>query len=330
MAQTKTRFGEWLVCLMVSRRFQAKILAPVSVFGRDLHRAYWILLKIMVPALLVVKVLDELGATTLLGRLLEPLMSTVGLPSELGLVWAAALLTNIYTGLVVFYELGAGQTYSVAEMTQLGCLILVAHSLPIEGAVARLTGVPWRLTLALRVIGAYLLAFAVYRFYVWSGGGEADSQLLWRPETRRDGVWAWCVEMLELLLLVYGVLAALMAFLRILRWMGVETLLHAALRPLTLVLGVKRNAAQVTVIGLLLGLSFGAGLLIDESRKGHISGRDMRVVVCFLGVCHSVVEDTLLILLLGAELWAILWLRLVFALLITVMLVRRVYPQPPG
>ena len=52
--------------------------------------------------------------------------------------------------------------------------------------------------------------------------------------------------------------------------------------------------------------------------------------MCFLGICHSVVEDTLLIMLLGAQLWAILGLRLLFALLITAYIARRIYRKPLG
>jgi hypothetical protein len=37
----------------------------------------------------------------------------------------------------------------------------------------------------------------------------------------------------------------------------------------------------------------------------------------FLGFCHSLIEDTLLVLLLGAHLWGILWFRLVFAFVFT-------------
>ncbi len=291
-------------------------------FVRDLNRAYWILIKIMVPALLIVKFLEEAGFTSWLGAVLQPLMQTIGLPDELGLVWAAAMLTNIYTALVVFYELGGDQTYTVAEMSLLGTLILLSHALPVEGAVARMMGVPWWLTLLLRVAGAYLLAFLVYQIYRQSGSGEALAELLWRPVARDPGWLPWLAEQAELLVSIYLILAALMCLLRSLRWLGIERLLQALLLPITRLLQVDRNAAQVTIIGLLLGLSFGAGLLVDESRKGHIAKRDMRVVVCFLGLCHSLIEDTLLILLLGSELWVILGMRLLFALVVMAVLAR--------
>ena len=58
----------------------------------------------MVPIILLVKVLEEIGAITLLGQWLGPLMALVGLPEEMGLVWAATIATNIYGGMIVLYS----------------------------------------------------------------------------------------------------------------------------------------------------------------------------------------------------------------------------------
>ena len=44
------------------------------------------LLNVMVPTLLVVKLLQELGAVDVLGRMLSPIMTLVGLPDVLGVV----------------------------------------------------------------------------------------------------------------------------------------------------------------------------------------------------------------------------------------------------
>jgi hypothetical protein len=70
----------------------------------------------------------------------------VGASSEpLSLVWAATLLTNIYTGLVIFFEVTRDTPMTVAQVTVLGTLMALGHSLPIEGAVAR----RWRLVAGL-------------------------------------------------------------------------------------------------------------------------------------------------------------------------------------
>ncbi|WP_419831312.1 hypothetical protein [Endozoicomonas atrinae] len=65
----------------------------------------WTLFRIMIPTILVLKVIEEAGGIVYLSQLLDPVMSAVGLPSELGLVWATTLLVNIYSGLLVLINL---------------------------------------------------------------------------------------------------------------------------------------------------------------------------------------------------------------------------------
>ena len=103
--------------------------------------------------------------------------------------------------------------------------------------------------------------------------------------------------------------------------------------PLLRLTGIGRNAANITVIGVTLGLTFGAGLLLRDIRSGTLSRRDVWLAIGFLGLAHSLIEDTLLILLIGADLSGILWARLVFAigligLLARLPVMRRVLDEP--
>ena len=67
---------------------------------------------------------------------------------------------------------------------------------------------------------------------------------------------------------IFVVILALMSFLKLLRWLGVERLIHKLLYPLLRLLGIGPAAANITVIGITLGLSFGAGLLLREAHSG--------------------------------------------------------------
>lgn len=304
---------------MVSRRDGT----GVKGFCADLFGVYLTLLKVMVPALVVVKVLDEFGATAWVAVVLSPLMALVGLPDEVAIVWAAAMLVNIYTGMVVFYDVVPQLGLNVAQVTVLGTLILVAHSLPVEGAVAKAAGASWRSTLALRLGGALVLGALLNLAYSLSGSLQQPAQLLWQPAgPGDDSLLAWALAQAQMLVLILFVIAALMLTLRGLHAIGVERWMHAALAPMLRLIGIGREAGHVTVIGFTLGISFGAGLLIREARSGVLTRRDMFLTMAFLGLCHSVIEDTLLIVLLGADLSGILWARLAFALAVIAVLAR--------
>lgn len=285
-------------------------------------RIYFTLLKILVPALVIVKGLQMLGAVQWLGTVLSPLMGWLGLPDVMGVVWAATLLTNIFTGLVVLFEVAGDTSLTVAQATVLGSLLLVGHSLPVEGAVARRAGVPWSVTLLLRVGGALLLGVLIHHGYGLGGWGEQTAQLVWRPEPGPDTLGAWAWAQLQTLAMIFVIILLLMALLRLLRYLRLERLIHLALSPLLRLLGIGRAAANVTVIGFTLGLSYGAGLVIRDVDAGVMNRRDSFLALCFLGLCHSVIEDTLLILLLGADIVGVLWLRIVFAVIAIALLSR--------
>lgn len=290
---------------------------------RESGRVYWTLLKVMVPALLVVKVLDMLGGVTLFGHVLSPLMQLVGLPDEVGIVWATLMLTNIYAGMLVFFNLGISENLSVAQVTVLGVLMLLSHSLPVEGAIAKRMGVSWRVTIALRFGGSLVLGFILHQFYWYFDVLQQPSQLMWQPPANADASFlGWCIGQVETLAWIYVIILSLMMLLKILRVLGVERLMHTLLYPILRMLGIGKAAANVAVIGTVLGLTFGAGLLIKEAESGHLTKRDIFLTIGFLSLCHSVIEDTMLVLLLGADLSGVLWARLAFALLTIAILGR--------
>ncbi len=64
-------------------------------------------------------------------------------------------------------------------------------------------------------------------------------------------------------------------------------------------------------------------------RKGELGPEDVFCALSFMGVCHPLVEDTLLILLIGGHLSVVLWLRLALSLLLIATMVRMVRRLPP-
>jgi hypothetical protein len=196
-------------------------------------------------------------------------------------------------------------------------MILISHALPVEGAVAKATGVSWRITLAVRIGGALMLGAILNQFYCLGNWHQQAITLVWQPSAQIDtSLSAWGIDQIHLLISIFFVLSGLVSLLKILRRLGIEALMHKALYPLMRGLTLGKEAANITVIGATLGLSLGAGLLLDEVKQGHISKRDTLLVVSFLGLFHSVIEDTLLILLLGADIAAIVWARLLFAIIV--------------
>ena len=66
------------------------------------------------------------------------------------------------------------------------------------------------------------------------------------------------------------------------------------------------------------------GRLINEAQAGHIKPRDVLFSLSLLGLSHSLIEDTLLMMLIGADLSGILLGRVVFTLVVIFIMVRLV------
>ncbi len=278
------------------------------------------LFKVLIPALIIIRILDQLGWVELLSRLLDPLMEPLGLPSSASLIWATTILTNIYGGLVVFVSYSSDWT--LEQTTLLGVLMLGAHTLLVELSVARKAGCRVIPQFLMRVLGTYLLALLLHHYYQTLPEMQQPLELLWRPETQEEGWSIWLETQLISLFWTALIILGLVAMVHLIKVSGVERLLEYLLQPLLKLIGISRNALSMTLIGITLGLAYGGGLLIREAQKGQLTPQEVMGSITLLGLCHSLIEDTLLIALTGAELSGILWARLIWSLLIIALLTR--------
>ncbi|EDK30656.1 hypothetical protein VSWAT3_25274 [Vibrionales bacterium SWAT-3] len=286
------------------------------------------LFRIMIPIIIVIKVVEELGGIVILSEWLSPIMKSVGLPKEMGLVWATTILTNIYAGLIIL--INSDVSLTVAQASVLGSMMLLAHSLPIEGAIAKKAGVSWFATLSIRVGGSLVLAWLLNLSYQYGDLLNYPATVLWQPEVSSDNSYiGWAIEQLKNFAVIFMVISALLLLLKVLKVLGIEKLMALLLRPFLRLLGISKDATNLTIIGITLGLSFGGGLLINEAKKGHIAARDVFTAIMLLNLLHSLIEDTLLILLIGADFYTIFWGRIVFSVLIVALIshaIKRVKP----
>ena len=104
-------------------------------------------------------------------------MGLVGLPGVLAVVWATVMFANIYAGVLVFASLSAGLTLTVAQVSILGGMILLAHSLPVEVSVASKAGVRVWFTLLLRIGGALLYGWLLFQLYSFTGWHSEEASV---------------------------------------------------------------------------------------------------------------------------------------------------------
>lgn len=312
--------------MLHSERLFSRAAAALADAARDAVKASLDLFTVMIPVIVVVKVLQELDLIRPLARPLEPLMRLVGLPAEMGLVWAASLLNGIYAAVMVFLQLlqQEGGSLSVAQTTTLATLMLIAHALPVECGIARKCGARFPVQALIRV-GAALL-FGV----IWNGAtgvlgvlkepAAVSPALLGAHETA--GWTAWLLGEARQLLAVVLIIFSLMVMMKVLKALGILERISRAMAPVMRMIGVGERASTITMIGITLGISYGSGLIIRDARSGEMSPEEVFSALSFMGICHSLIEDTLLMMTLGASVWGMLGLRVPLCLGLTALLVR--------
>ncbi|GAB7024395.1 nucleoside recognition domain-containing protein [Salidesulfovibrio brasiliensis] len=303
--------------------FLEKTLEFVRSILRDAVMTAIDLYKVMVPILIGVKLLQEFDLIRYVAMPIKPLMAVVGLPAEAGLVWAFAMVNNIYTALVVAISLWPDMVLTQAQATVLGVLMLVAHAVPLEAAVARKSGPKVMFQSVIRIVGALVLGWALHAAYSASGVLTEPAVMLVEATRKADPTimqWAW--GELKNLGYIFLIILTLMVMMRLLSAIGVIDLLNRLLQPVLRLIGIGPKASAITVIGLTLGITYGSGLIIKETRSGNLGKEDVFYSLTFMGIAHALIEDTLLILLMGAHISGALWGRLAFAMLLTAILVQ--------
>lgn len=294
-----------------------KILINIT---KETTNIFWVLFKVILPVIVLIRILELIGAIPWLAKFLEPLTSFIGIDGSLGLVWMAAILVNIYAGMAAFASLQAIFDYSVAETTILGLIILIAHSLPIEVAIARQSRVSGIFNLLFRFINAVIAGKILnYIFIKYDLFTEQNTSILKIPNNTLTNI-EWAVLQIQNFLIIFFIIFSIITVINILKFIGFWQIIINILKLPLSYLGMSEKVANIILIGLTLGISFGGGFLIEESKKNNISKKDILLSLSFLSLCHSIIEDTILILLLGSHISGILFFRFIYTIVIILIM----------
>jgi len=313
---------------MVEAFFSSKLGSDVKLLLEEAIRTSYDLFKIMVPISLLIRILKVLGLIDYLGMALRPMMELMGLPGSMGMVWAAAM-TNFYAGVAAFTSLVPDANLSVAQVTVLTTVMLVAHSIPVELRIAQKAGTRMRAMALIRIGGAFILGWALFQIYRIAGYLQDTSTTIW-VTTTEDVAWLdWVIKELKNLIMIFCIVVALLFLMKLLTRLKVIALLTRTLDPIFRIAGISSKASPIAIVGLTMGLTYGGGLIIQESRSGNLSQRDVFVTLTLMGLSHGMIEDTLFMLALGGHISGVLWGRALFTVLMvfTMAKVLAILPQ---
>lgn len=278
----------------------------------------WNLGKIIFPVTLIVGVLQHTIVLEWLIKLVKPLMSLFGLTGEAAIPLVLGNVLNLYAaiGAMLTLDLTVKQVFIIAIM------LSFSHALLVESSIAAKVGVNIWFIAAIRI---FLAAFSGWIIHlVWQGGNEQAKYGFIQPSGEEISGWLsimWnAVEqatlgIIQLAIIVIPLMIGIQ-WLKEKQWLAVFS---RWMSPFTRMLGMKENTSTTLAAGILFGISFGAGVMLQAVKEDGVAKRDLYLAFIFLVTCHAVVEDTLIFIPLGIPVWPLLLIRLTVAILMTIV-----------
>ncbi|GIN89152.1 putative membrane protein YvoD [Siminovitchia terrae] len=279
-------------------------------------KTIWTLGKVIFPVTLFVVVLQHTPILPWVIRLIEPIMGIFGLSGDAAIPLVLGNFLNLYAGIAGIMSLDL----TVKEVFIIAVMMSFSHNLFIESSVSMKVGVPFWLILTVRIGLAVISAITIN--LLWNGGQEmAQYGMIPVQEEQVAGVASVItlalkkafLGVLQLTVIVMPLMIGIQ-LLKNYKWLDVFSRWVA---PFTRMLGMKENTSTTMASGLVFGLAYGAGVMIQAVKEDGVSKRDVTLAFIFLVACHAVVEDTLIFVPLGIPVWPLLIIRLLTAIILT-------------
>jgi hypothetical protein len=200
--------------------------------------------------------------------------------------------------------------------TILAIMCLTAHNLFVETAVMRKTGSSGLKMVFLRIFFAFAAAYAynlVLPEYLSSVPFSSSLDSAARPELLgmlADWGWSTLGLALKIVLIVLGIAVAQ----RLLEEFGAMNSLSRQFAPVMRLFGLPRKSSFLWIVINVVGYAYGAGIIQEQVKAGNMKPSEADLFNHHAGVCHSLVEDTLLFVTVGIPLFWITVPRLILAL----------------
>lgn len=125
------------------------------------------------------------------------------------------------------------------------------------------------------------------------------------------------INSLGLIVLYVSIIVIALEVLKAFNWLDK---INQIIYPLTKHLGISKSASMPLLIGFIFGITYGSGAILKSYHDGEMNKRDILLVVTFHSLSHAMIEDTLLMWRIGANLYIIMLSRLIFATIATLIL----------
>jgi hypothetical protein len=271
------------------------------------------LIALVVPVSLSVTLLAWSGALDHIATYIAPVLGLFGVPESTAIAFVTGALVNCYSAIAAF----SAFPLTGREITILALMILICHNLLVECPIQHRTGTSGIAMALLRVGGACVGGLALNALMPPDPAAVAQAHaaaaVSGAATSISDALAAWGLSTSKLVLKIAVIVVSLTAAQKVLDEMGAIRLLSRVLYPLMWALGLSRKVAFLWLVANTLGLAYGGGIIVEEAKAGRLGRSDVNSLNISVALCHSLLEDTILFVAVGASALWITVPRLVMA-----------------
>jgi len=268
---------------------------------RSSLKSAWIIIKLVIPIYILADILYYYNILSYVSFLVEPFTSFLGLPPEASLAIISGMFLNLYAA-VAF---AAPLNISVEQWSVLAVFLGICHSLIVESSIMKKLGISNLFSYSLRFFVGLIAGYATYLLPKSFFNSTISTTEVFHK-----------VEYHSLInLLFHSFENAIILSIKIIILITILIFIMNFIKELKFIKNSKKNISKTfsIIVGLFLGITYGAGILITESSQ--LKKQDLFFIATFLMICHAVIEDTLLFVIFGADFTVVLMIRIIFALI---------------
>lgn len=283
---------------------------PVAQGLRKGLSAYIWLLKILIPVSLATALLDYGGWIQKLDFVLQPVMATLSLPPAAALPILIGMTAGVYGCLAAMAVL----PLSVDQVTLVSVFVLIAHNLPQEGIIQSRSGIGFVKATLVRIAAA-IAACGVVAWCLQVDGAAAAAAAAGIGSSAPLWVFLqdWLAGMLRLCAKVFVIVMGVMVLIEAMKAFNLVDLFVRVFAPVLKMMGLHERAGMLWLTSVLFGLAYAGAVIVEESGDLQLSPEEVEKLHLSIGINHSMVEDPLLFLPFGVNLFWLLVPRLAAA-----------------
>lgn len=257
--------------------------------------------KIMLPVSLLMAILNYLGIVDWLSVFFQPITNLLGLSGKAILPLLSGYLINTYSAIALMISL----ELPMKEIAILSSMVLLSHTLPVELSIQRKAGGNMGLLFLIRV-GSSIITGIVLNIILPNADVvlASETQAITTVATTSFAIVlkSWVQDNVITIIKIFMINIVISVVFKCLIKFHIIDKLSSLLKPIMFIFGLGKESAPYWLIANVIGLIYGAGILITANENNDLEKEEIRRLNVSICSMHSIIQETANFLVLGVSL----------------------------